>query len=176
MKAPLQWLVSNSPLMALALVLAVLAWAVAVEEGDPTLEERYSQAIPVTLSNLPEGMMIVGEFDEHVQVIVRTPWSIWNSLEVQDFTATVDLTDVGAGAHQVPVELTLNKRPSRVVLVEPEYVTLEMEPEAEQTVPVRVQVEGEPTLGYIMHTSAVTPSQVTVSGPSTYVAQVVEAV
>jgi YbbR domain-containing protein len=175
-KATLQWLVSNSPLMVLALILATLAWAVAVEEGDPTLEERYSQAIPVTLSNLPEEMMIVGEFDEYVQVTVRTPTSIWNSLEVKDFSATVDLTDLGAGVHQAPVALTLNKHPSRVVLVEPEYVTLELEPEAEQTVPVRMQVEGEPTLGYLMRTATVTPSQVTVSGPSTYVAQVVEAV
>jgi YbbR domain-containing protein len=175
-KATLQWIASNSALMVLALILAVLAWAVAVEEGDPTLEERYPQAIPVILSEPPAGMVIVGEFEGHVQFTVRAPESVWRTLEAEDFTASVDLTGLDAGIHQVPVEWTLDKHPSRVALVEPGYVTLELEPEAEQTVPVRVQVEGEPTLGYLRRTPVVTPSQVTVSGPSTHVARVAEAV
>jgi len=175
-KAVLQWIVSNSPLMALALILAALAWVVAVEEEDPTLEERYPQAIPVVLSEPPEGMIIVGEFEESVQFTVRAPESVWRSLRVEDFTAAVDLASLGAGVHQIPVQWTLNKHPSRVVLVEPEYITLELEPEAERSVPVRVEVQGEPTLGYIVQTPVVTPHQVTVSGPSTHVSQVVEAV
>lgn len=175
MRAALRWMASNSALMALSLILAVLAWVVAVEEGDPTVEERYSQVIPVTLSNMPEGMVVLEEFAEHVQVTVRAPQSVWNALEIDDFVATVDLTDVGAGTHRVPIQLTLDRQPAQIVS-DPEYVTVQLEPEAEQTVPVRVQVEGEPTLGYIMHTLIVTPSQVMVNGPSTYVAQVVEAV
>jgi len=166
---------SNVPLMVLALILAALAWVVAVEESDPTLEERYPQAIPVTPSELPEGMVIVGEFDERVQVTIRAPRSVWNPLAVDDFAVTVELTDLGAGIHQVAVHVTLNKQPSRVVLVEPEYVTLELETEVERTVPVHVQVKGEPTLGYIRRALAATPRQVTVSGPSTYVTRVVEA-
>jgi len=172
-KAALRWLASNVPLMVLALVLAALAWVVAVEEEDPTREERYPQAIPITPSGLPEGMLIVGGFDERVQVTVRAPESVWSSL---NFTVTVDLTGLDAGSHRVPVQVTLNEHPSRVVLIEPEYVTLELEHEVGRTVPVRVQVEGEPTLGYLMRTMTVIPAQVTVSGPSTYVARVVEAV
>jgi YbbR domain-containing protein len=175
-RATLRWIAGNVPLMVLALILAALAWVVAVEEEDPTSEERYPQAIPVARSEPPEGMIIVGEFDEQVQVTVRAPRSVWSSLKVDDFTATVDLADLEAGAHEVPVQVTLSKHPSRVILVEPEYVTLELEPEAELTVPVRVRVDGEPTLGYLMRTPIVTPQQVTVGGPSTYVAQVVEVV
>jgi len=172
-KATFRWMASNVPLMMLALILAALAWIAAVEEEDPTREERYPQAIPITLSEPPEGMVIVGEFDERVQVTVRAPESVWHSLE---FTVTIDLTGLDAGVHEVPVHVALNKHPSRVVLVEPEYVTLELEHEVERTVPVRIQVEGELTLGYLMRTPTVVPHQVTVRGPSTYVAQVVEAV
>ena len=46
-KATLRWMAGNLPLMILALILAILAWVVAVEEGDPTVEERYPQPIPV---------------------------------------------------------------------------------------------------------------------------------
>ena len=175
MKTTLRWMVTNSPLMVLALILGILAWVVAVEEGDPTLEEGFSPAIPVMLSDLPEGMMIVGEFDEQVEVTVRAPQSVWNSLKAEDFTVIVDLVNLNAGEHQVPIECTLDKHPARVVSIEPEYVTLKLEPRAEQTVPVHVETRGEPTLGYLTHTLTVVPDQVTVSGPSTYVAQVVKA-
>jgi len=174
-KAVLRWIVSNLPLMVLALILASLAWVVALEEGDPTLEERYPQSIPITPPEPPEGMLIMNQFDEHVQVTIRAPKSVWDSLEVDDFTATVDLTGLGIGTYQVPIQLTLNKQPSRVILVEPEYVTLELERSAERSVPVSVQIEGKPALGYLRQATAVDPSEVLVNGPSPYVTQVVEA-
>jgi YbbR domain-containing protein len=175
-KATLHWIASSLPLIMLALILAILAWVVAVEEGDPTREGRYPQAIPVTLSGLPQGMLIVGEFNERVQVTVRAPKSVQDSLKIDDFAVTADLTSLDAGSHQVPVQVTLNKHPSRVILVEPDYVTLEVEPQVEKTVPVRMQIVGEPALGYLMRAPVVVSRQVTVTGPSTYVAQVIEAV
>lgn len=175
MKATLRWIASSVPLMMLSLILAALAWVAAVEEEDPTLERRYSQPVPVTPLELPGGMVIVGEFDERVYVTVHAPKSVWDSLKVDDFTVTVDLADLDAGVHQVPVQVTLNKQPSRVILVEPERVTLELEPEVQRTVPVQVQTKGEPTLGYLRRTATVDPSEVTVSGPSSYVARVAEA-
>jgi YbbR domain-containing protein len=174
MKAALRWLASNSPLMVLSLLLAALAWIVAVEEGDPTVEQPYPQPVPIVLSEPAEGMVIVGKFDERAQVTVRAPQSVWSSLKIDDFTTTVDLTGLGAGVHRVPVQVALNKQPSRIVLIEPEYTTLEVEPEEERTMPVRVRVEGEPTLGYLMRAPIIVPREVTVIGPSTYVTQVVE--
>ncbi len=176
MKTTLRWMASNSPLMVLALILAALAWMVALEESDPALEGRYSQAIPVILSEPPEGMVLVGEFEENAQFTVYAPQSVWNVLKDEDFSAVVDLTDLNAGIHQAPIEWALNKQPARVVQVEPEYVSVELEPEAERTVPVHVQIMGEATLGYLTHTLTMTPNSVTVRGPSTYVAQVVKVV
>jgi len=160
--------------MVLSLVLAALAWIVAVEEGDPTIEQPYPQPVPITPSELAEGMVIVGEFEERAQVTVRAPQSVWNSLKTDDFTTTVELMGLDAGVHRVPVQVALNKQPSRIILVEPEYVTLEVEPEVEQTMPIRVQVEGEPILGHLMRAPIVVPRQVTITGPSTYVTRVVE--
>lgn len=169
-----RWMTTNAPLLILSLILGVLAWIVAVEESDPTREELFPQAIPVTLVNLPEGMTIVEVFDEEVEVTVRAPDSVWNSLKVDDFAVTADLTELGTGTREVPIGLVLDKYPSRVTQVEPEHITVVLQPEAEQTVPVRVEVEGEPTLGYFKRASVVNPREVKVSGPSTYVARVVE--
>ena len=174
MKAVLRWIVGSVPLIILALILASLAWVVSVEEGDPTIEEPYSQSIPITPPKPPEGMLIMGEFNERVQATIRAPKSVWDSLKADDFIATVDLTGLGPGVHQVPVQVTLNKQPSRVMLFEPEYITLELDARMERSVPVRVQIEGKPTLGYLRQATTIDPSEVLVNGPSTYVAQVVE--
>ncbi|MBE9471624.1 MAG: hypothetical protein IMY75_05920 [Chloroflexi bacterium] len=175
MKAVLRWIVGSVPLMVLAFILALVTWVVAMEEEDRTIEEPYPQPIPITPPKPPEGMLITDEFDEHVQVTIRAPQSVWDSLEADDFIATVDLTGLGPGVHQVPVQVTLNKQPSRVILFEPEYVTLELDAQMERSVPVRVQIEGKPTLGYLRQATTIDPSEVLVNGPSTYVAQVVEA-
>jgi YbbR domain-containing protein len=174
-KAALRWIVSTAPLMLLALILAALVWAAAVEQEDPTLEQRYPQSIPITPSGLPDGMVIVGDFDERAQVTIRAPQSVWNSLKADDFSVVVDLSGLDTGVHEVPVQVMLDKGPSRVVLVDPASVSLELAVETEQAVPVRVQIEGEPILGYLMRAPIVIPSHVTVTGPIPYVAQVVEA-
>ncbi len=175
MKSALRWIMGAAPLMLLALILAALAWVAAVEQEDPTLEQRYPQSVPVTPSGLPGGMVIVGDFDDRAQVTIRAPQSVWNSLRVDDFSAVVDLSGLDTGVHEVPVQVTLEKGPSRVVLVDPASTSLELAVETEQIVPVRVQIQGEPTLGYLMRAPILSPSHVTVTGPSTYVAQVVEA-
>ena len=176
MKAALRWILSSIPLMVLALILSSLAWFVAAEAEDPTRTERYSQSIPITSSGLPGEMVLLGGFDEFVQVEMRATESVWRNLAVEDFNATVDLAALGPGVHEVPVQVTLDKTPSRILQITPEYVTVELEHSMERSVLVRIQIEGEPTLGYLRRAAPVTPREVTVSGPQSYVDQVVEAV
>lgn len=172
MKTTFRWAASNAALMILALALAALSWIVAVEEEDPTREERYPQAIPVAPPEPPDGMIIVGEFDEYVQVTLRAPESVWRTLTLDDFTATVDLANLEPGAREAPIRVTLNKNPARLLLVEPEHVTIELEPKTEISVSAHVQIEGEPALGYIRRSISVDTRQVTVSGPASFVTQV----
>ncbi|HEY72370.1 MAG: hypothetical protein DRJ03_10215 [Chloroflexi bacterium] len=176
MRTTIRWIASNIALMILSLTLAGLAWIVSVEAEDPTLEQPYSQPIPIAPPEPPAGMVIVGEFDQSVQVTVRAPESVWMSLTLDDFTATVDLTGLGTGVHETPVQVELHKHPARRILVEPEYVTLELEPRAERSVPVIVRVDGEPALGYIRRATTVDARQTTVTGPDSYVTQVITAV
>jgi YbbR domain-containing protein len=161
--------------MVLALILSSLAWLVAVETEDPTVTERYPQAIPIALSGLPEGIVLLGEFTESVEVDVRTIESIWQELSVEDFVATADLTGLGPGVHEVPVQVELDKTPSRILQITPELATVELERYVERSVPVRIQIEGEPALGYLRRTATVIPREVIVSGPQSYVDRAVEA-
>jgi len=159
--------------MILALALAALAWVVAVEGEDPTLEQLYPQAIPIEPPEPPVGLVIVGQFDGHVQVTVRAPESVWGTLTLDDFTATVDLANLEPGVHEVPVKVELHKELARRTLIEPERITVELEPRTELDLPVYLEISGEPTLGYIRRPTSVDTRQVTVSGPESFVTQVV---
>jgi YbbR domain-containing protein len=173
-KAALRWIAGNLPVAVLSLVLATVAWTVAVEEADPIRTERYLQAIPIGTTGRPDGMFIVGGVNDRVQVTVRAPESVWSGLRLEDFEAVVDLAGVGPGTHELPVVVTLKKQPAEVLLVEPQTITLELQPWVERAIPVGLSVEGVPALAYLTRTISLTPTQVMVSGPQSYVDQVAQ--
>lgn len=175
MKAALRWIASSLPLMVLALILSSLAWFVALEEEDPTQTDRYGRPVPIILTGLSTEMLLISSSDETIQVDLRATESVWRNLSPNDFTATADLTGLGPGIHEISIHMELERTPSRVLSVEPQSITVALERYAERTVPVRVQIDGEQALGYFRRTEAVAPLEVTVSGPESYVSQVVEA-
>ncbi len=166
---------NNLPLMIMALILAALAWFVAVEETNPTLDRRFPQPVPVTVTDVPEGLIIVGSFNERVQVTVRTTQAVWDSLRVEDFDAVIDLSGLSEGTHEVEVDVDLDKEPSRIVEVSPETVVVELDASRSVTVPVHIETEGQPALGYVARSMQVEPREVSVTGPTSYVTRVVDA-
>lgn len=175
MRQAARWLINNLPLMVMALILATLAWFVALNNADPTLERAFSQPVPITFTGPAEEMLIVGTVGEYVQVTVRTTRSVWESLEAEDFDVTADLTGIDVGVHEVPVSVELFKQPSKIISVDPATVVLELDSRASRLVPVRVVTEGSPALGYIPRARVLDPREVTVQGPTSYVTRVVEA-
>jgi YbbR domain-containing protein len=161
--------------MVMAVVLAALAWFVALSNADPTLEETFPVPVPMNFTGPAEDMLIVGTVTEYAQVTVRTTQSVWESLEPEDFDVTADLSSLGAGVHELAVNAELDKQPSRIIAVDPTTVVVELDERANRTVPVRVVVEGSPALGYVQRTRVVDPREVTLRGPSRYVTQVVDA-
>ncbi len=174
MRQAARWLVANLPLIVMALMLAVLAWFVAVEQSNPTVERQFAQSIPVRTAGLAEDLVIVGRFDEEVRVTVRTTQAVWDSLSVDDFSAVADVGGLGSGVHEVEVDVDLDEQPSRVVDVDPQTVTIELDSKASQEVPVRIETEGRPAIGYVPGAETVEPREVMVTGPSSFVGQVVE--
>ena len=46
--------------IAIALVLAILVWAVALNEVNPIQEKTFAQPVPITLINTPPNMILTG--------------------------------------------------------------------------------------------------------------------
>ena len=176
MKAALRWAVASFPMMIMSLALATLVWLISTEESDPTRTQQFPQSVPVSLARLPDGMVVVGDVSERVRVTLRTTASTWDSLSADDFLAEVDLENLEAGVHRLAVDVEVDKRPARLMQVEPEFIEVELEPNLIRTVPVRVQLEGEPPLGYLRRSPTIEPIEVVISGPESYVERVVDVV
>ena len=91
----LRWFLRNVSALFLSLTLAIIIWIVAVNEQDPFQEQVFPEPVPITITNMPSGMMIVGEPLAPIDVRVRAPASVWASLKLDQLHVTADLGHAG---------------------------------------------------------------------------------
>lgn len=160
--------------MILALILAMVVWVVAINEG--SREEFFPEGIPVEVVNRQEGLILVGEVEELVRIRIRAPEDSWKDLSVNSFRAFIDLAGLGSGLHEVDVQVEVSNPQVRIMEEDPAKVTVRLEELGEKEVEVRADVLDSAPLGYTFKSPTVIPSRVRISGPQTAVERVAEAV
>ncbi len=172
----LRWIGKYLKTFLLAFVLALFVWVSAILATDPNEENIYPRPIPIKIVGLAQDMLVVESGELETELTLIAPRSIWNRLQVNSdlLSAWIDLSDYGAGEHLVPVQTQVRLAPARVVNVEPADVRVVLEPLAMATFAVKLEVVGEPALGYRECTPRIEPARVTVSGPQSRVSQVKE--
>ncbi|RLC88731.1 MAG: hypothetical protein DRI37_04915, partial [Chloroflexi bacterium] len=166
-------LVQSLGLMLVSLVLAFFFWAVATEAEDPQVTRTYPVSIPVERQGVPEGMVAYGAENIKARVSLRAPQSIWDILQLEDIRAFVDLSDVEPGPVTVPIQVEIHRKPVQIVQSSPQELSLFLEPLVERDIPVEVELEGHPALGFMARQPTFAPHTVTVSGPQSLISQVV---
>jgi YbbR domain-containing protein len=154
----------------LALALAMLVWVIAVREDYP--RAPFSQPIPVSRSGLPENLIVFGDPLNEVRIEIRAPKARWNILQARDFNAWIDLSKLGPGEYDVPVQVLSPDPQVQVTAVDPPQIRVRLEERKEKSVPVHVNVLDAPAFGYNPQTAVVTPTHVLVSGSGPLVDQV----
>ncbi len=170
----LRWLKNNLGSLLLAFVMSLLVWVSAVSAADPTEEGVFPSPVPIQIQGLAQDLTIVGSPPATAQVTLRAPRSVWAQLTLDHIHLVADLSGLTAGTHQVPLDARVDLRPARVVALEPASLTVTLEALGRRSVPVRVRALGTPAVGYRAQTPEVTPTQVTVVGPSSLVARVAQ--
>jgi YbbR domain-containing protein len=153
----------------LAIVLAVLVWVVAERQANPSSEKTFRNPIPITVQNLPAGMITYDASADEVRVTVDTPDIVWNAINPDQVSAWIDLSGQVSGTLDLPVNVSVPNRAAPVVRIEPAFVRLKLEPLAEAQLPVSIAVNGEPALGFAARAIETTPATVTVRGPVSFV-------
>ena len=168
---------SNISSALLALLLALVSWLAAVYEKSPPRTDVLP-GVQLKVVNLGEGLIISSEVPNEVKLQLRALSSTWQQLKAASFDASLDLSGLGVGEHDVSIKVAVADQNVILLAVQPPQVTVLLEQTESRRVRVRVKLLDEEAipLGYVSRVPTVTPEQITVSGPSTTVAQVTEAV
>ena len=171
-----RWLTRNLSNIALSIILAVVVWVVAVNEANPNREDVF-RTIPIVFTNQPADSIVYDLSATTVDVWLRAPETAWGTLSSRVISATVDLSGPAPGEslHAVKIDVPDSvARLVRVVRVEPASIGVKIEPISIASVPVDVSVVGDPPVGYKVGQLTAQPATVTVSGPASWVSQVVK--
>jgi len=161
----------------LALVLGISVWVSAVSGADPNEVRVFPRPIPLEVIGQDPSLVLTSEIPSNVEVSLRAPRSIWDSLTAQEdaVRAILDLTKLSAGEHTQEVQIMVAMRPYQIVMTDPATVTIHLESLATQTVPLSLSLSGQPAAGYQVGEATMDLSEVAVSGPESLVQQVARA-
>ena len=158
----------------LALVLAVVVWVVSVQQKNPVQTTTLS-SVPVEVVNLPDDLIFAdnGSADiPAVDVRLRAPRNIIETLSVRDLDAFIDLSDAQPGRQEAVIQV--EKKISGIDILDktPEAVVVNLVSVIEKDVPVFANIIDSPPFGYTADAPEVTPTTVTVRGPEPQVERV----
>ena len=154
----------NLGLKLVSLVLAFSLWyIVAGERGTEIVV-----SIPLEFRNLPEGLEVIQESAQQVDVRLRGSSEFLRALSPQAIQAAMDLAEAKPGHQTVYLTPSQVETPYgvRVIRVTPASVNLVIETLAERTVQVVPRVVGEPAAGFVLTNIRLQPPQITITGPA----------
>jgi YbbR domain-containing protein len=159
----------DNGLRVLALALAIGLW-IFVNAG-----ERGSivpLTVPISYSSLPPGMVIVNHPPAQVKIEVTGPRTLLSLLDPERLTLKLNLRNVATGQSDFKIYPSMFNvgRNTTVTSISPDQVSLDIDRLATRDVPVHLAVEGKVEAGYTISSVDISPPNVTVVGPSRYVA------
>lgn len=177
MGVKLNMLKTNLGPLFVAFILALLVWMSAVVSADPNVLLPLEQPIPIEFIGKNPALKIMGEYVDEVAVTIEAPRSVWESLNSESslVRAWVDLSGVTPGEYLLPIQIEINSNLARLIRQDPDQITITLEALVARAVPISLATTGEPLLGYEFGTPVLTPSEVTISGPSSLVDRVRQA-
>ncbi len=155
-------LFSNFRLKILAIVLAVLLWAVA--NTSSSIERGFD--IPVVLKGIPQDMVVTGLSTDHVNVRVSGTRAELRSFGSGDRVYEIEVGGAQEGESTQEVDLTGFDMPrgARIVSRSPSRIDFDLARRGSRTVRVRADLEGEPAEGFLLRNVEVTPAVVRITG------------
>ena len=153
----------NLGLKFLSTCIAAMLWLVIAGER---VVERVLRA-PVEFQNLPNGLELVGNLPDTVEVRLRGSSGALSRMGAGDLAAVLDLRTARPGRrlfHLTPSQVTVPYG-INVVQVGPSTLTMEFEASGVRTVPVEPDIEGRPDPGFEVTSVTSDPASVEVAGP-----------
>jgi YbbR domain-containing protein len=173
MKA-IRWLGKNLSAFLLAFFLGIAVWISAVTATDPNQEQVFD--IKIETVGQEENTEIISDIPETMELTLYAPSSNLDKISrlENDLRASIDLTGLGEGVYDLPVQYQLPPeiRPVREVSANPSRVEVTIEELITTTITLSTEITGEPALGYQAETPIWSDLETTLSGRSSLIKQV----
>lgn len=174
--ARFNFLLPDLATLLLSIVLAVAVWWIAINQENPLVVQDLEERVPVSVLGLGEDLVIVEDLsNEAVRLRLRAPRNSWTDLTVSDFRATLDLTGLGPGEHDVMVQVKSLDPQVGILDVQRPQLRVTLDTLAQKEVPVQVELMDGAAFGYDPQPAVYRPVTVTVTGPAQQVQQVTRA-
>jgi hypothetical protein len=161
----------NFGLKALAVALAILAWAYFHFSAAPSITAHFDQqlTVPIVATGLHQGLVATGYSDRAAIVTVEVPRN-GPPIKPEQISAVLDLSDrTDPGIINVPVSIVA---PDLIIKsLSPASVTLDVDQVETRTVPVSISYTGG-NGSLVVESSTVTPTLTTVRGIASDLAKV----
>ncbi len=165
----------NLGLAAFSVVLGFALWIFVTDTESPTRSGVLPFELDVEAVDRPADL-VLAEALTRVRVRVEVADDVWNTLSPADFKATADLEGLQAGTYDLPVrvEALTGRGGLRVTQVIPETVEVDLRTLFSKSVPVSINLEGQPAPGYQAGVPEVDTDAALVTGTQDKVAQVTQ--
>ena len=161
----------DAGLFVAAVALALVIWFVITDSENVTITEPLGFALTVQAVNIPSDLATASRIPPALIEIAGRQDDVARATP-DDFIATVDLTGLPPGVHEIPVSIRSRDDDVTVRSVQPQAVVVRLESVVTREVPVSVEVENSPPLGFDVGEPVTAETVVTVSG----IAQLVQLV
>ncbi len=162
------------PTFLLAFILALAVWAIAVTAADPTVERIYPRSIEIETIGQSPGLMLTSEIHDQITLNLSAPQSIWDRLLNDNIPvrAIVDLSGMGPGVHDLPIQIQVGISPVRVLSYSPQTLSVTLESLSSKTFPINLVLRNDPAIGFQAGNPELNHTSATVSGPDSLVGRV----
>jgi YbbR domain-containing protein len=164
------------PLKAIAVVIAVVFWVAITQNAAPrVVSVAFDGRVPVERpDNVPAGYVLRGQLGD-VGVTLRGAPGVVDRVALSDLHATIDAKALALGQAEpqdARVLVTVAKDGVEVVDVSPPTVSVRLEKVTSRTLQVQPRFANDPPSGARAGDAAVTPTEVSVTGPESDVARI----
>ena len=164
------------PTFLLAFILALAVWAIAVTASDPTAERIYPRPIDIEMIGQSPGLMLTSDVHDQITLTLSAPQSIWDRLINDNIPvrAIVDLSGLGAGSHDLAIQIQVGISPVRVLSYSPQTLNVTLESLSSKTLPIHLVIRNDTAIGFQAGTPQLSQTSAAISGPESLVSRVKE--
>lgn len=170
----------NWGLKLVSFLFAAMLWIIVTNINDP-VSPLEIENIPVTIKHADlitdKGQIYeVLENTDRVDVLIRAPRSIIDTLDVSNVIAEADMNDL-TNVDTIPIKLSTNKYNDKLESIRGNIDSVKLNIENKQTrsFPIRANVTGEVKEGYMVGNVSTEQNLIRVSGPQSVISQIARA-